>query len=137
MVTTDITPSKILVWSHPPCIFVDYQHNDITVTAWRKRECVTKRDVLRAGATGKLLRPKTSRHMIPNCPINIKIALTLLKKENIMKSNTLLHLIGNTPVVELTRYQPNKHVRIIAKLEGHNPGGSVKDRIALSMIRDA
>ena len=54
-----------------------------------------------------------------------------------MKSNTLLQSIGNTPVVELTRYQPTNGVRIVAKLEGHNPGGSVKDRIALSMILDA
>ena len=125
------------VWPHPPCIFVDYHHKSITVTAWRKGERVTKRDVLRAGVTGKLLRPKTSRHMIPDRPINIKISLTLLLKENTMKSNTLLQLIGNTPVVELTRYQPTKGVRIIAKLEGNNPGGSVKDRIALAMILDA
>lgn len=54
-----------------------------------------------------------------------------------MKSNTLLQLVGHTPVVNLTRYQPNNNVRIVAKLEGHNPGGSVKDRIALAMILDA
>ena len=34
--------------------------------------------------------------------------------------------IGNTPLVELTKINPNPHVRILAKLEGNNPGGSVK-----------
>jgi S-sulfo-L-cysteine synthase (O-acetyl-L-serine-dependent) len=48
---------------------------------------------------------------------------------------TLLDLVGNTPIVELTRINPNANVKIFAKLEGDNPGGSVKDRAALSMIR--
>lgn len=48
----------------------------------------------------------------------------------------LLQTIGNTPLVELKRYS-TKNVRILAKLEGNNPGGSVKDRISLFMIRDA
>jgi len=42
--------------------------------------------------------------------------------------------IGNTPLVELTRVNPNREVRILAKLEGNNPGGSVKDRPALYML---
>jgi len=42
--------------------------------------------------------------------------------------------IGNTPLVELTRINPNREVRILAKLEGNNPGGSVKDRPALYML---
>ncbi len=42
--------------------------------------------------------------------------------------------IGNTPLVELTRINPNNKVRILAKLEGNNPGGSVKDRPALYML---
>jgi cysteine synthase B len=45
--------------------------------------------------------------------------------------------IGNTPLVELTRINPNPHVRILAKLEGNNPGGSVKDRPALYMLAKA
>ena len=45
--------------------------------------------------------------------------------------------IGNTPLVELTRINPNPHVRILAKLEGNNPGGSVKDRPALYMLTKA
>ncbi|MGA2113118.1 MAG: cysteine synthase [Anaerolineales bacterium] len=49
----------------------------------------------------------------------------------------LLGLIGNTPVVEIRRLCPNPHVRIYAKLEGHNPGGSVKDRICKAMIEAA
>lgn len=42
--------------------------------------------------------------------------------------------IGNTPLVELKRINPNPKVRILAKLEGNNPGGSVKDRPALYML---
>jgi cysteine synthase B len=46
-------------------------------------------------------------------------------------------LIGNTPMVEILRLGENKSVKIYAKLEGNNPGGSVKDRPAYNMIRSA
>ena len=49
----------------------------------------------------------------------------------------ILATIGNTPVVELQNMSPKASVRIFAKLEGHNPTGSVKDRIALKMIEQA
>jgi S-sulfo-L-cysteine synthase (O-acetyl-L-serine-dependent) len=45
--------------------------------------------------------------------------------------------IGNTPLVELAKINPNPDVRILAKLEGNNPGGSVKDRPALYMLAKA
>ena len=45
--------------------------------------------------------------------------------------------IGNTPLVELPRFSPKPDVRIYAKLEGHNPTGSVKDRVARSMMKAA
>lgn len=45
--------------------------------------------------------------------------------------------IGNTPLVELPSFSPREGVRIWAKLEGANPSGSVKDRIALAMLEDA
>jgi cysteine synthase B len=54
-----------------------------------------------------------------------------------MKTNKISDLVGNTPLVEITRLNPNKKVRVFAKLEGHNPGGSVKDRAALNMIKSA
>lgn len=50
---------------------------------------------------------------------------------------SILDTVGNTPLVELTRLNPNPAVTIFAKLEGNNPGGSVKDRPALNMIRSA
>ncbi len=50
---------------------------------------------------------------------------------------TILDLVGNTPIVELNRINPNPNVKIYGKLEGHNPGGSVKDRAALGMIKGA
>lgn len=48
--------------------------------------------------------------------------------------NSILELIGNTPLVPINRMNPAKGVTLLAKLESFNPGGSVKDRIALSMI---
>ncbi|MBC7948636.1 MAG: cysteine synthase CysM [Chitinophagaceae bacterium] len=51
--------------------------------------------------------------------------------------HSLADLVGNTPMVELKKLSPNPKVTIYAKLEGNNPGGSVKDRPALNMIRSA
>ncbi len=48
-----------------------------------------------------------------------------------------LELIGNTPLIRLDRVTPADHAEVLGKLESRNPGGSVKDRIALSMIEDA
>lgn len=49
----------------------------------------------------------------------------------------ILDLIGNTPLVKINRLNPNSNIDIYAKLEGNNPGGSIKDRIALKMIEQA
>jgi cysteine synthase B len=49
----------------------------------------------------------------------------------------VLDSIGNTPLVKLETLKTNPRVRVFAKLEGNNPGGSVKDRIAYYMIKDA
>ena len=51
--------------------------------------------------------------------------------------SNVVESIGNTPIVELPRLSPTPGVRIWAKLEGHNPTGSVKDRVAKAMIEDA
>jgi [CysO sulfur-carrier protein]-thiocarboxylate-dependent cysteine synthase len=50
---------------------------------------------------------------------------------------SLIDAVGNTPLVELPGLSPTEGVRIYAKLEGHNPTGSVKDRVAKSMIESA
>ena len=50
---------------------------------------------------------------------------------------TILDTVGNTPMVELRKLNTKPGVRIFAKLEGNNPGGSVKDRPALNMMRSA
>ena len=50
---------------------------------------------------------------------------------------TLIECVGNTPLVKIDKLNPNPKVTIYAKLEGNNPGGSVKDRAALNMIRSA
>ena len=49
----------------------------------------------------------------------------------------ILETIGNTPIVRINRLNPNKNCAIYAKLEGLNPSGSIKDRIALAMIEQA
>jgi len=52
-------------------------------------------------------------------------------------AGSLLDLIGNTPLVELPRLSPKPEVKLYAKLEGQNPTGSIKDRVAVSMIEAA
>ena len=52
-------------------------------------------------------------------------------------ATSVLDLIGNTPMVDVSQLSPNPNVRIIAKLENQNPFGSVKDRIAKAMIEQA
>jgi cysteine synthase B len=49
----------------------------------------------------------------------------------------ILQTIGNTPLVRINKLNPNKSTNIYAKIEGNNPSGSIKDRIALSMIQQA
>ncbi|RYY33429.1 MAG: cysteine synthase CysM [Sphingobacteriaceae bacterium] len=49
----------------------------------------------------------------------------------------LIDIIGNTPLVEIKKLNTNAAVKVYAKLEGNNPGGSVKDRASLNMIRSA
>jgi cysteine synthase len=50
---------------------------------------------------------------------------------------SVLDMIGNTPMIDVSQLSPNPDVRILGKMEGQNPAGSVKDRIALSMITEA
>jgi cysteine synthase B len=52
-------------------------------------------------------------------------------------AGSLLELVGSTPLVELRRLTPKPSVRLYAKLEGQNPTGSIKDRVARSMIETA
>lgn len=49
----------------------------------------------------------------------------------------IIEFVGNTPLVEIQKLHTNPNVKVFAKLEGNNPGGSVKDRAALNMIRSA
>jgi len=51
--------------------------------------------------------------------------------------SSILDLIGNTPLVEAQNLVKNKNVKLFFKLEGNNPGGSVKDRPAYNMIKSA
>jgi cysteine synthase B len=56
---------------------------------------------------------------------------------SVRTAGSLLELVGNTPLVELRRLTPKPSVRVYAKLEGQNPTGSIKDRVALTMIEAA
>jgi len=51
--------------------------------------------------------------------------------------DNILDAIGNTPLVEIKKLNPNPKVKIFAKLEGFNPGGSMKDRVARALIENA
>lgn len=51
--------------------------------------------------------------------------------------SSVLDLIGSTPLVDVSQLSPNPDARLLVKLEGQNPGGSVKDRVALSMVEQA
>lgn len=59
----------------------------------------------------------------------------MISNKNIGRN--VIDLIGNTPMVKINRLNPNPQTIIYAKLEGNNPGGSIKDRIALKMIEQA
>src|SRR5262249_41510551 len=54
-----------------------------------------------------------------------------------MRYNSIIDAIGHTPLVEMKNLSPSPSVRLFAKLEGHNPTGSIKDRIARGMIESA
>ena len=54
-----------------------------------------------------------------------------------MNCNNILWTIGNTPLVKINNMNPNPNVKLYAKLEGFNPTGSIKDRVALKMIEEA
>jgi cysteine synthase len=61
----------------------------------------------------------------------------LKQQEKAMRYGSILDTIGNTPLVELKSFSPRPGVQIFAKLEGFNPSGSVKDRIAKMMVEEA
>ncbi len=52
-------------------------------------------------------------------------------------SEDIVASIGNTPLIDVSSLSPNPDVRILAKMESHNPTGSIKDRTARSLIDDA
>src|SRR5439155_14195321 len=56
---------------------------------------------------------------------------------SLQTARSLLDLIGGTPLVELSKLSPKPEVRLYAKLEGQNPTGSIKDRVAVALIEDA
>ena len=51
--------------------------------------------------------------------------------------SSVLEMVGGTPMIDVSVLSPNPQVRILGKMEGQNPAGSVKDRIALNMIEEA
>ena len=59
------------------------------------------------------------------------------RTKNNMTHNNILRTIGNTPLVRINKLSNKKNVNIFAKIEGQNPSGSIKDRVALKMIENA
>lgn len=60
-----------------------------------------------------------------------------MKPTTLELNEHIMQTIGNTPLVRINNLNPNKNVKMYAKLEGFNPTGSIKDRIALSMLQQA
>ena len=54
-----------------------------------------------------------------------------------MKTKSIIDFVGNTPLIEVQHIFKKKGVKLLLKLEGNNPGGSVKDRAAYNMISEA
>lgn len=54
-----------------------------------------------------------------------------------MQGSNILDFVGSTPLVEITRLNAHPHVKIMAKLEARNPGGSIKDRVAVALVEAA
>ena len=76
--------------------------------------------------------------LLLNSCIVLVLAIFFVKFLMEVKMNkNILKLIGNTPLVKINKLNPNKRVELYAKLESFNPGGSVKDRIGLTMIEEA
>jgi cysteine synthase B len=74
-------------------------------------------------------------HKASALPTGIIAPMTPLEQKRMpVKTQTLIDSIGNTPVAEIVSINPNPRVTILAKLEGNNPGGSVKDRPARQMV---
>jgi cysteine synthase len=73
------------------------------------------------------------RHGAGGLPVP-SIAMTVPQAARALVPDNLAELVGNTPLVRLTRAAPDCGAELIGKLEAHNPAGSVKDRIGVSMI---
>lgn len=69
---------KILGLMLIPVHFVDYKNKSVRVSSWKKGKTVTKPEVIKAGLSGELLNPKTSRHFIPLRPAGLRIPLAKL-----------------------------------------------------------
>jgi S-sulfo-L-cysteine synthase (O-acetyl-L-serine-dependent) len=145
---------KALGYRAIPAFLIDYMSQKVKVYPRRENYPVDKDLVVKRGLSGKLFPPKTTRHVFKGLK-NYKIPLSLLEKKDSrqkriknalnemlslttrQRDKTVLDLIGNTPIVRINKLNQNTKVRIFAKLEGKNPGGSIKDRIALKMIEAA
>jgi len=123
-----------------PVVFVNYFSEDVQLHPRKKFMHISKKEVVEKGISQKLFPAKTSRHIFKTMT-DFKVSLDEIKNVNEevtkMKYDNILQLIGNTPLVRINKLNENSNVVIYAKLEGQNPGGSVKDRIALSMVENA
>ncbi|MCL4170955.1 UNVERIFIED_CONTAM: hypothetical protein GTU68_011151, partial [Idotea baltica] len=77
---------------------------------------------------------KTKRHPTIEDNVTIYANATILGGETVIGANSVIG-VGNTPLVLSRVLNKNQNVKLFFKLEGHNPGGSVKDRAALNMLK--
>ncbi len=130
---------------HIGCVRCEYRHRALAResrrAAERLRDGVVAQEARGSvGLGGLVLDLIANRHprLILSAAVGFvatataRVAGTLVRVTPV--AGSLLDLIGSTPLVELKRMAPHESVRLYAKLEGQNPTGSIKDRIALAMI---
>ncbi len=94
-------------------------------------------DVRTLDGTDTAVREGDSVILLPAMAGGIRAPAAAPVRNVLKTADSLLGLIGDTPLVELQRVSPKPSVRLYAKLEGQNPTGSIKDRVALAMIEAA
>jgi len=128
---------KLLGGRLAPCTLFDYRSELIEVWSFPGRPKVSKEDVIRAASTGRLLPPKTSRHMVKVGGVRGERSARRLEVTTLRVAESVLDLIGSTPMVRISRLVSPGDAEIYAKLEWYNPGGSVKDRMAKYLVEYA
>lgn len=95
------------------------------------------KNIIKCGFSTSVLFDEFVFDKIKNKSVEIYLNIKNFFIHQIMKTQNILDLIGNTPLIQTRNLIQNKDITLLLKLEGNNPGGSVKDRPAYNMIKSA